>query len=206
MDSARRSGASRQRPPRGAQPQRQVEVLVVEEDPLVEAADRLEGGPRVERRAAGRAERVGRRRGRLARLAVQVVEAHQGAVGDDPGRVDQPGSRSCSRTPATVSAPAAAGSSSASTKRGSQTDVVVEQDQRVAARCAATARFSAGPKPRFSPSSSSRDLGELGAAAAPASRRRSRCRRRRPRPGGVCSRRLSQQRRRGGRAPLKLGM
>ena len=88
MQRPRLGGESADRAGRG-HPQRQVEVLVVEEDALVEAADALERGAAKERGAAGRAERGGCRRGGLQRLPVEVVEAHQGAVGEHPGGVDQ---------------------------------------------------------------------------------------------------------------------
>ena len=72
----------------GSQPQCQVQVLVVEEDALVEAADRLEGVASIERRPPARTEWGGRRERRFRRLTVQVVEPHQRPIGDHPRRVD----------------------------------------------------------------------------------------------------------------------
>ena len=73
----------------GRQPEGQVEILVVEEDPLVEAADRVEGALSVEGGAPGRAERVGRPGQGLERFAMQMVKPHQGRVGDDAGGVNE---------------------------------------------------------------------------------------------------------------------
>jgi glucose-1-phosphate thymidylyltransferase len=73
----------------GGEPQGQIEVLVVEEDPLVKAADGLEPFAAVEGGTAGWSEGRGSGLSSFSGLAVQVVEPHQGRVGDDTGGVDQ---------------------------------------------------------------------------------------------------------------------
>jgi hypothetical protein len=70
-------------------PQRQVEVLEVREDPLVEAADPSEHLPLHEGCGSGRPERGVGGAGRLGRLSVKVVPRKQRPIRDDARGVDE---------------------------------------------------------------------------------------------------------------------
>ena len=115
-------------------------------------------GGRAPRRRSGRADRAPRRAPRSGSPCrwskpIRVRSAMT------PAESIRPGSRSCTSTPATESTPAPSPSSSASTKRGSASASLLKRISG-SPGCAATARFSAAPKPRFSPSAQQRHLGE----------------------------------------------
>ena len=144
----RAAAASSQRAPGGPQSQREVEVLVVEEDPLVESADALERIPAVERRTAGGAERRRRVVGGLNWLAAQVVERHQGLrLGHDPGRVDQVGALVLDEDPGDHLAPSTL-ASIPSTKPGSASVSLLRMISG-SPGTSATARLRAAPNPRL---------------------------------------------------------
>jgi hypothetical protein len=70
-------------------PQRQIDILVVEEDALVEAIDRLERISPIKGGTSGRAKRWRCSRDCTYRLPMQVVEAHQCDVGHHTGGIDE---------------------------------------------------------------------------------------------------------------------
>ena len=147
--------------PGGAQAQRQVEVLVVEEDPLVEAADRLEGGPRVERRAAGRPERVGRAPRRLAtarRADSRSPSGSRSAI--TPAESIRRGVALLQQHPGDHLGAAARGPPAAPRRTAARRPTSLLRTTIGSPASSATARLTAGPKPTFSPISRT-DLREL---------------------------------------------